>query len=289
MWWQVTGPLAEWRPVGPVQVGVWVAATGGPVPHVESRAAINTTTVDATLRDYRVGSSSGSRIVAPNDPINRTVRLDWTNATTLDWLTLIVARTDGTVAGSIPLDRLAAGPQTLAWDGRLAGQLVAADTYVLKLAGSAQGQMVSAPSASPFGAEQVARFGVSVDLSQGSTYVALPPARLLDTRSGNGLAGAFSANVPRTFVVAGRGGVPVGAVAVTGNLTITNASREGYVTLTPNPTASPSTSTLNFPASDTRANGVSVALGPGGTLAAVYGAPAGSTVQIIFDVTGYYR
>ena len=125
--------------------------------------------------------------------------------------------------------------------------------------------------------------------TSGASYFALPPARLLDTRAGNGLAGAFSANVPRTFVVAGRGGVPADAVAVTGNLTITNASREGYVALTPTPTSNATTSTLNFPAGDTRANGVSLALGPDGTLAAVYGAPAGSTVEIIFDVTGYCR
>jgi hypothetical protein len=130
---------------------------------------------------------------------------------------------------------------------------------------------------------------LTVDSIVGASYFALPPARLLDTRAGNGLSGAFSANAPRTFLVAGRGGVPVGAVAVTGNLTITNASREGFVSLTPTPTASATTSTLNFPAGDTRANGVSIALGPGGNLSAVYGAPGGATVEIIFDVTGYLR
>ena len=43
-----------------------------------------------------------------------------------------------------------------------------------------------------------------------ATFTALTPARLLDTRSGinNGLTGAFSANVPRSFQVTGRGGVP---------------------------------------------------------------------------------
>jgi len=130
---------------------------------------------------------------------------------------------------------------------------------------------------------------LTVDSIVGASYFALPPARLLDTRVGNGLAGAFSPYAPRTFLVGGRGGVPADAVAVTGNLTITNASREGYVALTPTPTASPSTSTLNFPAGDTRANGVSVALGPGGNLSATYGAAAGATVEIIFDVSGYYR
>ncbi|MES2210136.1 MAG: hypothetical protein V4515_08125, partial [Chloroflexota bacterium] len=130
--------------------------------------------------------------------------------------------------------------------------------------------------------------GYFVASSAGTTYVALSPTRLLDTRFGNGLSGAFSPNVPRSFVVAGRGGVPANAVAVTGNLTITSATRAGYVTLTPTRDANPPTSTINFPAGDTRANGITVPLGPDGSLAAVFKASSGS-VQIIFDVTGYVR
>jgi spore germination protein YaaH len=287
-WWQVTGPLTEWGAVGPVQVGAWVAATGAAAPYVEPRAAINTTTVDATIRGYHVTSSSGGRVVAPNDAVARTVQVAWSNATNLDALTLNVVGSNGTVAGSVALDRLGAGSQSWTWDGRLGGSIVPAGTYVLQLVGTVGGTTVAAPSSSPASTEQVARFGVSVDLAAGATYVALPPTRLLDSRYGNGLSGAFGAGAPRTFVVAGRGGVPAGAVAVTGNLTITGGGSAGYVALTPTPTASPSTSTLNFPAGDTRANGVTVTLGPDGTLAAVYMGPAGSAVHVIFDVTGYY-
>ena len=42
----------------------------------------------------------------------------------------------------------------------------------------------------------------------GSTYHALSPTRLLDTRSGNGLSGAFHANIARTFQVTGLGRRP---------------------------------------------------------------------------------
>ena len=105
----------------------------------------------------------------------------------------------------------------------------------------------------------------------------------------NGLTGAFSANVPRSFQVTGRGGVPSGAVAVTGNLTVTQQTAAGFAFLGPTASASPTSSTLNFPLNDTRANGVTVALGPGGTLGAVYGAPNGNTAHLIFDVTGYFR
>ena len=96
----------------------------------------------------------------------------------------------------------------------------------------------------------------------GSTYVPVSPARLLDTRSGAGqLTGT-----PLTFQVATLGGVPADATAVTGNLTVTGQTSSGYVSLGPTPTVSPTSSTLNFPVGDTRANGVTVQIGAGGTL-----------------------
>ena len=121
----------------------------------------------------------------------------------------------------------------------------------------------------------------------GSTYLPLTPARLLDSRFGNGLSGAFSANAPRTFQVSGRGGVPAGAVAVSGNFTVTNQTSAGAAFLGPDSTATPSTSTLNFPVGDSRANGVILALGPGGTLSATYMSSGGSS-DFVFDVTGYF-
>jgi hypothetical protein len=130
--------------------------------------------------------------------------------------------------------------------------------------------------------------GYFVPDASGATFVPLPPARILDTRVGNGLAGPFTANTPRTFQVSGRGGVPATAVAVTGNLTVTNPTQAGHVYLGPNPTASPTSSTLNFPLGDTRANGVTVALSSTGTLSATHGPSSGATTDLVFDVTGYF-
>jgi hypothetical protein len=126
------------------------------------------------------------------------------------------------------------------------------------------------------------------DPSAPSTYHPVVPVRLLDTRVGNALAGAFLANQPRTFALAGRGGIAADAVAVTGNLTVTDQSAAGYVALTRAPTATPGTSTLNFPTGDTRANGVTVPLGDDGKLSAVYRAVSGATAELIFDLTGYF-
>jgi hypothetical protein len=125
--------------------------------------------------------------------------------------------------------------------------------------------------------------------ASGATYVPLNPSRILDTRSGTGLSGPFGSHAARTFGVSGHGGVPTGAVAVTGNLTVTGQTSGGYLFIGPNATNNPTSSTLNFPVGDDRANGVTVALGAGGTLSVTFVAPApGPTTHVIFDVTGYF-
>ena len=71
----------------------------------------------------------------------------------------------------------------------------------------------------------------------------------------------------RTFQVTNRNpsnpalNVPNSAVGVTGNLTVDKQTAYGYLSLTPTPTNAPTTSTLNFPMGDTRANSVQGALG----------------------------
>ncbi len=121
-----------------------------------------------------------------------------------------------------------------------------------------------------------------------TTYVPVEPTRLLDSRVGNGLTGKFQAKVGREFQVAGRGPVPADAVAVTGNFTVTRQTAGGYGSLTPEATNSPTTSTINFPVGISAANNVTVALGPGGKLGAVYRAGSGATTDFVFDVTGYF-
>ena len=53
-------------------------------------------------------------------------------------------------------------------------------------------------------------------------------------------------------------------------------------------TASPTTSTINFNTGDVIANGLTVALGSGGTLSATYVSGPGNTTDLVFDVTGYF-
>jgi hypothetical protein len=125
-------------------------------------------------------------------------------------------------------------------------------------------------------------------LAPGASYHPLTPTRLLDTRNGTGLSGPFSSHVARTFQVTG-GVVPAGATAVTGNLTVTGQSSSGYLFIGPTATNNPTSSTLNFPVADDRANAVTSGLGGGGTLSITYVAPTvGPTAQVVFDVSGYF-
>lgn len=131
--------------------------------------------------------------------------------------------------------------------------------------------------------------------TQPGVYVPLTPNRILDTRSGIGAPpyGPVMARVPRTFKVTNQSlnpglNVPSTAIAVTGNLTATETQASGFLSLGPVPIAFPTTSTQNFLAGQTIANGVTVALGTNGTLSVTYGAIAGKTAQVLFDVTGYY-
>jgi hypothetical protein len=123
----------------------------------------------------------------------------------------------------------------------------------------------------------------------GSTYHPLAaPVRIVDSRIALGLPTKLTSGSPQSFQVTGVGGVPAGATAITGNVTVTGQTAAGYVALTTSSQANPSTSTINFPVGDNRANGVTSSLGSGGKLWAVYKATTGATTQLVFDVTGYF-
>jgi len=53
-------------------------------------------------------------------------------------------------------------------------------------------------------------------------------------------------------------------------------------------TNDPSSSTLNFPVNDDRANAVTLPLGGGYLYVTYVGSAGGSTAHAIFDVTGYF-
>jgi hypothetical protein len=125
----------------------------------------------------------------------------------------------------------------------------------------------------------------------GATYQTVTPYRVLDSRMPRG-GTLFRSQQKQTVTIAtADSGVPTNAVAVTGNVTVVGQTSAGYITVAPSLTSGvqPPTSTLNFPLSDIRANGVTVPLAGGGKLDFMYWAASTSaTVQVIFDVTGFF-
>ena len=127
----------------------------------------------------------------------------------------------------------------------------------------------------------------------GATYHVLTPARVLDSRIPLPLSATrFHSQVKQTITIATVDShVPTDAVAVTGNVTVVGQTYAGYVAVAPSLTSGvqPLTSTINFPYGDARANGVTVPLASGGKLDFMYWSSRTSdTVQVIFDVTGYF-
>ncbi len=125
----------------------------------------------------------------------------------------------------------------------------------------------------------------------GASFVAIEPARFVDTRTGGRTAdGVFAAVGARTagsitdIAVGGRSGVPPTASAVALNLTVTGAQAAGYLTVWPCGDEMPNVSNLNFAAGATVANSALVKLGEDARVC-VYSEAA---TDLIVDVTGYF-
>ena len=120
--------------------------------------------------------------------------------------------------------------------------------------------------------------------SSGS-YVALNPARLLDTRNGIGAPrGPVPTNGTVSLQVTGTPSIPSSIVsAVVLNVTVTAPKAAGWVTVYPDGTSKPNTSNLNYLAGQTVPN---VVVAPVSADGKVDLAVTGST-HLIADVSGY--
>jgi Cysteine-rich secretory protein family len=116
----------------------------------------------------------------------------------------------------------------------------------------------------------------------GGTFHALTPSRILDTRQGSSPLGSWAT---RSVQIAGHGGVPsTGVSAVVLNVTATNTTAAGFLTMFPTGVARPLASNLNWGPGETVAKLVTVGLGSGAVSA--YNGPGAA--NLIFDVAGYY-
>jgi hypothetical protein len=120
-------------------------------------------------------------------------------------------------------------------------------------------------------------------------FTPLTPARILDTRDGTGTGGSkapIGAAQTRTLQVTGRGGVAAADVtAAVLNVTVTQPSTGGFLTVYPTGGARPTVSNLNFSPGQTVPNLVTVRLGTGGAVSVFNSSGA---THVIADVVGYY-
>lgn len=131
--------------------------------------------------------------------------------------------------------------------------------------------------------QQRAHFVVDVQgwYPAGSTYSALTPQRVLDTRQNSRVA----AGSVRTVKVAGRAGVPstgVGAVAL--NVTAVDPAVGGYATVYPSGASRPTASNLNYTAGQIVPNMVIAKVGENGEISIF----SQQDSDFVVDVQGWY-
>jgi hypothetical protein len=122
-----------------------------------------------------------------------------------------------------------------------------------------------------------------------SPFVALPPARILETRAANGQIG-YAGSTPTAGqiveldVFASKAAIPPSARTVVLNVTATNPTTPGYVTVWPCGADRPKASTLNLAAGETQSNAVVAGLGVDGKVCIF---TQGGT-DLIADLNGFF-
>ncbi|MFI8961421.1 N-acetylmuramoyl-L-alanine amidase [Streptomyces sp. NPDC053493] len=129
--------------------------------------------------------------------------------------------------------------------------------------------------------------GYFVSGTEGASHINLGPLRLMDTRSGLGVAKAkIGAGGVAKLQVTGKNGVPAtGVTAVVLNVTATNPTAGSFVSVYPGGTTRTSASNLNFTAGLTIPNLVVVPVGADGSVE--FYNKSGS-VDLLADITGYF-
>lgn len=150
----------------------------------------------------------------------------------------------------------------------------------------------------------VARYYTAGSASQPNTFTSVTPQRIYDTRdahppTGRPILQQIAPRATLTLSMTDYGGIPgsgVGAVVI--NVTVTDATADGYVLVYPGSENRPPTSSVNFAAGQTVANLVTAKLSEayplatGGMMAGgylnFYNGSNSSWIDLIVDVQGYY-
>jgi uncharacterized protein (DUF1501 family) len=126
---------------------------------------------------------------------------------------------------------------------------------------------------------------VSAPSTAAAGFRSVTPRRIADTREGIAFARGAGPNEVAVLPVAGVGDVPADATAVVLNVTVTQPSDAGYLTVWPTGAAMPPTSSVNWRPGETVPNLVVVSVGSGGSVSMFNS--AGSS-HLVADVFGYF-
>jgi hypothetical protein len=123
-----------------------------------------------------------------------------------------------------------------------------------------------------------------------ASYYTLTPCRLVDTRNATGELGgpSLTGQGDRTFTLSGACAIPTTAKALAVNVTVTGATAAGNLRIHPPGLIGP-TSTINYVEAQTRANNAVIALDAQGRVGVFCGQAAGTSVDFILDVDGYFE
>ncbi|MGW5852230.1 PKD domain-containing protein [Streptomyces sp. NPDC055254] len=121
----------------------------------------------------------------------------------------------------------------------------------------------------------------------GSEFTPHGPTRLLDTRSGKGaVQGKVGAYSSTRLKVAGNGDIPTWVTAVALNVTATNTTSPGHVSVFASGTRRPTASNINFEAGQSVPNLVIARVGTDGYIELYNG--GWEPIDLVADVTGYF-
>jgi hypothetical protein len=128
---------------------------------------------------------------------------------------------------------------------------------------------------------------IDPELWAGSSFYTIAPCRLFDSRTSPPILTSGSQRM-----VGAAGGscpVPVSAVAVAANVTVTAATGSGYLAIWPAHLDRPATSVINFGAGRTIANNLVVGLDDQGAFLVEPAIAASGSVHVIIDLSGYFQ
>jgi uncharacterized repeat protein (TIGR03803 family) len=137
-------------------------------------------------------------------------------------------------------------------------------------------------------------YAVSVNVAgQVVRFFTIAPCRLIDTRRTPGTYGGpelQGGGAQRSFPVDGQCGVPGAAVAISANVTVVGATGGADLRIFSSGTPTPTVSSINFNAGQTRANNAILPMvgNPVGSITVQCDIPSGTT-NMLLDINGYFQ